>query len=114
MFHREIVKSVLNMNPDSIRIKENSILAKIAAKILRTRNMAVVLGKTIHLHNASSEQFRSDRKWLAHELCHIRQFEKYGFWNFLLRYLFESIRNGYRNNRYEAEARNAENNSENG
>lgn len=89
-------------------IKENSWLAKIAAKKLRSKNVAMVLGKTIHLYGVSKTNFLQDEKWVKHELCHIKQFKQYGYFNFVVRYLWESLRKGYCNNRFEVEARNAE------
>ena len=94
-------------NPDFI-IKENSWLAKVAAKKLRSSNVAMVLGKTIHLFGVSKTDFLQDEKWLKHELCHIRQFKQYGYLNFVVKYLWESLRKGYYNNRFEVEARKAE------
>ena len=94
-------------NPDFI-IKENSWLAKIAAKKLRSSNVAIVLGKTIHLFGVSKMDFLQDEKWLKHELCHIKQFKQYGYLNFVVKYLWESLRKGYYNNRFEVEARKAE------
>lgn len=91
-------------------IKENSWIAKIAAKKLQSQSVAIVIGKTIHLHNVSKQDFLSDRKWFSHEMCHIRQFEKYGFLNFIFQYLWESIKNGYYNNKFECEARESEKN----
>lgn len=90
-------------------IKENSFLARIAAKKLGADAVAMVLGKTIHLHNSSKEEFLQNKQWLKHELCHVRQFKQYGFTGFIVRYLIESIRHGYHNNRFEIEAREAEN-----
>ena len=90
-------------------IKENSWIAKLASKKLRTNRVAIVICKTIHLHNTSKQIFLQDERWLKHELCHVRQFKKYGFLNFIIKYLWESIRNGYYNNKYEVEARAAEN-----
>ena len=89
-------------------IKENSWIAKLAAKKLRSENVAIVIGKTIHLYHVSRQDFLKDDKWVKHEMCHISQFKKYGFLNFIFKYLVESIRNGYYNNKYEIEARNAE------
>jgi hypothetical protein len=43
-----------------------------------------------------------DAELLLHELGHVRQFV--GSRGFPLRYLFESLRRGYRNNRYEHDA----------
>jgi len=93
---------------ENFRIRENSLIARIAAVKLRSKNMAVVLGSTIHLYGVSPEEFLSNKAWLRHELTHIRQFRKFGFLPFLFRYLRESLRNGYYNNKYEAEARAAE------
>lgn len=91
-----------------LRIKENSWLARIAVWKLGTHSVAMVLGSTIHLWNATKEEFLADEEWVKHESCHIRQFKQYGFVGFLVRYLWESIRHGYYNNRFEVEARNAE------
>jgi hypothetical protein len=93
-------------------VKENSWIAKLAAKKLATKNVAIVIGKTIHLHNVSKQDFLSDKKWVKHEMCHIEQFKKYGFLNFISKYLWESMNNGYYNNRFEREARESEKNIE--
>jgi len=90
-------------------IKPNSRIAKIAAMKLRSENVAIVIGKTIHLYHVSKEDFLKDPKWVKHEMCHINQFKEYGFLVFIIKYLFESMRHGYNNNKYELEARKAEN-----
>lgn len=90
-------------------IKENSWIAKLAAKKLRSDNVAIVIGKTIHLHNVSKEDFLKDEKWVKHEMCHIHQFKQYGFLTFIFKYIWESMKNGYYNNKYEVEAREGEN-----
>ena len=92
----------------TLRIKENSWLARIAVWKLKTNSVAMVLGNTLHLYNTTREEFLADEEWVKHEFCHIHQFKKYGFIGFLVRYLWESIRHGYYNNRFEIEARNAE------
>lgn len=79
-----------------------------AAKKLQSNNVAIVIGKTIHLHNVSKESFLKDTKWVNHEMCHINQFKKYGFFTFIVKYLLESSKHGYYNNKYEIEAREAE------
>lgn len=84
------------------------MLAKIAAKKLGTKSVAMVLGKTIHLCNTTKAEFLLDEKWVKHELCHIKQFKEHGYFLFVVKYLGESIRKGYYNNRFEVEARNAE------
>lgn len=92
----------------TISIKENSWIAKIAARKLGSDNVAIVIGKSIHLHNVSKARFLENRPWVKHELCHIRQFQQHGFVPFIFKYLMESMRVGYYHNKYEAEARNAE------
>jgi hypothetical protein len=96
------------LDKSSFKIKENSWLAKIAAKKLKANAVAMVLGKTIHLHNTSKLDFLKDERWLKHELCHIKQFKEHGYFLFIVKYLWESVRKGYYNNRFEVEARNAE------
>lgn len=88
-----------------IYIKENSLIAAIAAKVLRTNKVAIVINRTIHLHNTDKESFINNKKWLLHELKHIEQYEQHGTLSFLGKYLLESAKKGYFNNKYEAEAR---------
>ena len=89
-------------------IKENSWIAKLAAKKLGSDKVAIVIGRTIHLHNTSQQDFLNDEKWVKHELCHVKQFEQNGLLLFITKYLWESIKHGYQNNKYEVEARKAE------
>lgn len=91
-----------------VNIKENSWLAKLAAWKLGVDNVALTLGTTIHLHKASAEVLINDERWVRHELKHVEQFLKYGYIKFIFLYVMESIRNGYENNRFEVEAREAE------
>ncbi|RYY18650.1 MAG: DUF4157 domain-containing protein [Chitinophagaceae bacterium] len=90
------------------RIRENSTLARLAAWKLGTPKVAMVLGSTIHLYNTSAKEFLANERWVKHEMKHIEQYRRYGLIPFLWKYLIESIRHGYYNNRYEAEARAAE------
>ena len=90
-------------------IKENSWVARIAAWKLKSESVAIVFGKTIHLFNVSKDLFLKDEKWVKHEMCHVRQFEKYGYFHFIIKYLWQSWKHGYYNNKYEVEAREAEN-----
>ncbi len=91
-----------------IIIKENSFIAKIAAKKMHSDALAMVLGKTIHLHNISKESFLKNQRLVRHELCHVRQYQEHGYFGFLVKYLWESYRKGYYNNKFEVEAREAE------
>ena len=96
------------MNKQSFYIKENSWLAKLAAKKLSSQSVAMVLGKTIHLYGSSKESFLANERWVKHELCHVKQFSQHGNVFFTIKYLWESLRVGYYNNKYEVEARKAE------
>jgi hypothetical protein len=89
-------------------IKENSWIAKIAAWKLKSRSVAIVFGSTIHLHHCSAADFLKNERWLKHEQCHIRQYRQHGYLGFILKYLWESLRRGYYNNKFEVEARAAE------
>ena len=79
-----------------------------AAWKMKSQQMAIVIGKTIHLHNVSRDEFLENERWLKHELEHIRQYRRYGMISFIIRYLIESTKNGYTNNKYERQAREAE------
>jgi hypothetical protein len=96
------------MNQENILVKEHSFWAAMAAKKLRTKNVAMVLGKTIHLHNVGKEEFLRDEKWVRHERCHLEQYKKHRTLGFIIKYLWESIKKGYHNNKFEVEAREAE------
>ena len=87
------------------KIKEGSLIARIAAWKLKASTAAIVMGKTIYLHNATKEELIANERWFRHELIHVRQFKEFGFIGFLVRYLLESLKNGYENNKYEIEAR---------
>jgi hypothetical protein len=90
------------------RIKENSLLARIAAWKLNSKKVAIVFGKTIHLCRTSKEEFLNDTRWLRHELKHVEQYQRYGSARFVFLYLREWMKAGYDNNKYEVEAREAE------
>lgn len=91
-----------------IRIKEESLFARIAARKLKCHAVAAVFGSTIHLWNVSRESFLKRTPWVVHEVEHVRQFRRYGYLWFPVLYLWESARKGYDNNRFEVEARLAE------
>jgi len=93
---------------DTFYIKEDSFWAKLAAKRMKADKMAMVLGRTVHLYNTHHQEFLRNKRWLRHELAHIRQFRQYGWIRFLFLYLVESVRKGYYMNRFEVEAREAE------
>jgi len=90
-------------------VKENSWFARLAAWKLKSTSVAIVLGHTIHLYHTKKGEFLQNTTWLKHEICHIKQFDEHGFFPFILKYIWESIQKGYYNNKYEVEARKAEN-----
>ena len=87
------------------KIIEKSFFARIARIVLKSSNVAMVIGNSIYLSGVKKEEFLRNKSWVAHELCQIRQFKENGFWRFLWLYLVESFRNGYYNNKFEVEAR---------
>jgi len=89
-------------------IKENAFIAKIAAKKLRSKNAAIVLGSRIYLYGVSKSHFLANRQWLRHELKHIEQYERLGFIGFVFTYLWQTMRVGYYKCGLECEAREAE------
>ncbi|HRP54812.1 DUF4157 domain-containing protein [Agriterribacter sp.] len=98
----------MQIDTSNIKIRERSWKAKLAARWLGVDNVAFTLGKTIHLYNATAQEFLHDTRWVKHELKHVEQFSRYGFIPFIARYTIEAIKKGYRNNKYEIEARMAE------
>jgi hypothetical protein len=95
-----------------VRIKENSWVAKLAARKMKASTVAIVFGRTIHLHNTCKEEFLKDTRWVCHELKHVEQFSQHGFTSFLIKYVVDWMKNGYYNNKYEVEARATEGNKE--
>jgi hypothetical protein len=91
-----------------VRIKENSWVAKVAAAKMKADKVAIVFGSTIHLHNTSQHEFLNDKDWVCHELKHVQQYRQNGFTGFIVKYLFDWMKNGYYNNRFEVEARASE------
>ena len=90
------------------QIKERSLIARLASWKLNSNKIAIVIGKTIHLHNTNRQEFLQNKRWFLHELKHIEQFSHYGFFPFIFLYLWESLHRGYTNNKYEIEARASE------
>jgi hypothetical protein len=93
---------------ETFHIKENSPIAWLAAKKMKAAQVAIVMGNTIHLHNTCKAEFLSNTRWLKHEMRHLQQFKEHGFVPFLCKYLWEWVKHGYYNNKYEVEAREAE------
>ena len=97
-----------SLEVDQVNIREDSWIARIAAKKLKSSTAAIVIGNTIYLHNTTKTDFLLNERWVKHELCHIAQFRQYGTFNFIVMYLWESLKNGYFKNKFEEAARKAE------
>lgn len=95
-----------------VRLIENSWRAKLAARLMKGENMAITFGNDIHLYNTSKEYFLRNKTWLRHELKHVEQYQKLGYFRFIVLYLWYSFRYGYYNNPFELEARAAEEDTE--
>lgn len=76
--------------------------------MMNASNMAIVFGDTIHIWGVTKQEFLQNKNWVKHELKHIEQFQQHGYFGFLAKYVWESIRHGYYNNKFEIEAREAE------
>ena len=104
----KLSKAYFSSDGTKYYIRENSFIAKLAALKLNAKAVAIVTGDTINLYNTSKEMFLQDEEWLRHELCHIKQYREHGYAGFIFKYLAESVKSGYYNNKFEKEAREAE------
>ena len=86
-----------------IKIKENSKLAKIAARINKEDRYAITIGRTIFI-NCKKEEFFAQTWWVRHELTHVNQYKKHGITRFLAMYLFYSLFRNYSEIPFEKEA----------
>lgn len=92
-----------------MHIKEHHLFARIAAWILHSKQgMAITIGNCIYLHHATMIDLVNNERWLKHELTHVLQFQSNNIIGFIYYYIKESIRNGYKNNKYEIEAKKQE------
>lgn len=67
--------------------------------VIRPTIAAMTFGQ--HVFTART-YLRIETIW--HEECHTKQYKKYGFFWFLIKYLWESLKHGYWKNKYEIEA----------
>ena len=90
--------------PEGVVFREGALIPRIGGVLGKMGGpaAAVTLGRTIVVHPG----VRLSRRLLVHELAHVRQWEEDRL--FPVRYTLESLRRGYRDNRYEVEAREAE------
>jgi len=86
-----------------IKIRENSRIAKLAARINKQDRYAITIGRTIYI-NCKEEEFFARTWWVRHELTHVKQYKKYGIGRFLTIYLFYSVFRNYSEIPFEKEA----------
>lgn len=84
----------------------DSAFAKFLAKIYGKKTWAITTSKDCCRYSCSS--FVVSEKWRKHEEKHKRQFAELGWLNFMVQYIYETIKNGYENNKFEVAARKAE------
>lgn len=87
-----------------VRIKENSWLARLAAMKIGVPEVAIVVNRTIYLHNTSAKTLLDNKRWLCHELKHVEQYQTHGVLTFIWKYLLSALRYGYKQNKFEIEA----------
>ena len=81
------------------RFRRGGLFVRIGGWCLGTRTVAgITLGRTIWL----APQARAEARLLLHELRHVHQFAASRL--FPLQYIWESLRRGYRGNRFELDA----------
>jgi len=90
-----------------VRIVENSRLAKMVARINGSSSYAITFGKTIFI-SCKKEDFFAKPWWVKHELAHVAQYEKKGFFGFLSSYVYYSLFHRKSENPFEKEAEDAE------
>ena len=66
---------------------------------------AVTLGQTTYYSCSFTD---TNYRWRTHENCHKKQWKRDGAWRFIVTYLYDYVTVGYLENRYEKEARTAE------
>ena len=78
--------------------------SKLVKYLLPKRYIAITIKHDLCLVRGSSLSDKTKR----HESVHGEQFKREGWFKFVIKYLYENIRRGYWNNKYEIEARKAE------
>ena len=84
------------------------MIAKLAAKILKSERMAVTIRNTIYLYKCKPGEFLKDKAWVRHEVAHVMQYKRMGSLVFLAAYAWQCMIKGYVSNKFEKEARERE------
>lgn len=97
-----------NTTKTKVYIREKSWLAELGSWLIHEPSIALTLGNRIYLNQSSSGAFLATKTWVAHELAHVKQFQKFGILRFMAMYIWESTKVGYYNNKWERAARGQE------
>lgn len=91
--------------PEGVRIRAGRWVTGLGGRLSRMRGpaAAVTLGRTIIVH----PDVALTPRLLRHELAHVRQWRRWPV-TFPLRYIWQHLQHGYRDNPFEVEARAAE------
>ena len=76
------LKKVFNnaLNYDSVRVKEQSLMAKFGARLIKSPHLGFVFLNTIHFsRKIESDNNYAEMAWLVHEAAHVSQYQKLGF-----------------------------------
>lgn len=103
-----VPSTIKELLPPGTRIQEQAWLAWLAARCLGTRRVAVAWRSSILLWGVNRPDFLANAAWVRHEVCHLKQYRRYGTAGFLLRYGLGWLRYGYQQHPMELEARAAE------
>lgn len=85
--------------------KYNSKIAKLIGKINGCDHYAVTISSTCTLYSEPKDYVMDNLTWVRHEGIHKAQYIRYGWFGFIIRYLWYSLRFGYTRNPLEREAR---------
>jgi hypothetical protein len=83
----------------------NSKTACLLGKLNRSQHYAVTISSTCTLFAESEEFVLAVPECRRHETVHKDQYERYGWFGFMARYLWWSLRYSYQDNPLEKEAR---------
>lgn len=84
---------------------EYACITDFSKKLWNNKYHALTIGETILWE---SEESMKNKKFLNHEICHVKQQKKYGPLKFKILYLFEQLVKGYDKNKFELEAQKSE------
>jgi len=82
------------------------LMPKLFRVFFPKRFTAITLSKSLCLYR--TEEHLNTPRLIAHESCHAEQYARYGYFGFIVRYLYYTCRHGYWENPLEREARKAE------